>query len=420
MRWVSRSVYCLFFAVLFLSSCQQGSPKLYNPSLVDFTVTYNPYLEGQFYPSLVMALASTATQEDTQFAINNSSFSISVISPVNRGVLRIVIDSSKLNYVTILQEEMPRKGERYTYYPSIKWKFDKLYGIRQQGFADMTFTCYINDEEVDVKNLRINYRSVGDCLLSVKDDGGRLHDYRWMVAAYVNEEHPFIDSILTEMLNQGIISRITGYQSGRDYVVKQVEAIWYYALQRGITYSSISCATNPTKRSNVQHIRFFDEVYNLRQANCIDACVFFASIMRKIGLKPLIFIDPCHAYLGYYTDKNRKQLKLLETTITSWVDFPALDKAYQPDAEGGERLPKAQFDKVSKYLDDQQIRQWEAGTLSYDAMKRAVAHTLFQKASEHNSDTYKANKSLYENTDSIFYQQLDIEQLRNTVRPISE
>ena len=405
-----------FYLLLSLSSCQFAGPKkLYDPVQVQFKAEYNPIFEGQFYPSLVMAVDHTNPELSTP-----QLFTVSVTAPANNAVLRITIDSSRLNYVTIFQEELPRRGERYTFYPTVKWKFDKLYALRQRGTADLTFTCYINDEEVDISNLRLNYHSVGDCLLSIRDTSGTLRDFRWMIAAYVNEEHPYIDSILSDMLASGIVSKINGYQQGGDQVVKQVEAIWHYALMRGIAYSSVSCATNPTKNTNNQHVRFFDEVYSSRQANCVDACVFFASVMRKIGLKPVIFIDPCHAYLGYYTDKRRKQIRLLETTITAWANFPALDRAYNPDAEGADRLPKEQYDKVAKYLTDAQKKQWEEGAMTLDGLKRAVSHELFVRASDYDVELHSQNLPHYNDPNSIVYQMLDIEQLRQYVSPVTE
>ena len=401
-----------------LAGCQPKSPKLYNPAEVKFVAAYNPFLENQFYPSLVMGLSNYKDTEPT-IPDSNALFSVSVTAPTNHAVLRVTIDSSNLNYVTIFQEDLSKKGERYTFYPSPKWKYDKLYTIRQQGVTDLTFTCFINDEEVDVKNLRLNYRSVNDCLLSIRDVSGKLHDFRWLFAAYVNEEHPYIDSILSGMLEQGVINKISGYQLNSKHVEDQVEALWHYALERGITYSSISCTSNPTKRSNIQHIRFFDEVYNTRQANCVDACVFFASVMRKIGLKPVIFVEPCHAYLGYYTDKNRKNLKLLEATITGWVDFASLSRSYDPKANGANRLPAAQYEKVSKYLTDSQQALWESGKMTFDELKHAVAHNLFIKASTYNEENYNNNKGLFKDPENLQFQQLDIELLRKQVSPIN-
>ncbi len=410
--------------LLITASCHHVRPKVFDPAQVAFTAGYAPLFENQFYPSLVMGVASLS---DPTYAMSDTGalFSVSVTAPVSNAVLRITIDSSKLNYVTIFQEVLPVKDMRYTFYPTIKWKFDQLYRTRQQGVADLTFTCYINDEEVDVENLRINYRSANDCLLSVRDSAGRNHDYRWLFAAYVNEEHPYIDSILSDIMQQGVVSKISGYQSDAKSVVSQVEAIWYYALERGIRYSSISCTATPTTRSNVQHIRFFDEVYSSRQANCVDACVFFASIMRKIGLKPVIFVEPCHAYLGYYTDRGRKNLRLLETTITAWADFPALTRDYnatmeaKPEAQGKDRISKAMNDKYLKYLTADEKKKWEEDRMDFETFKRTVAHNLFLKATEYDSDNYKNNKKLFADADNAQYQLLDIEQLRKIVQPIN-
>ena len=412
------SLLVFSFYLLVFSSCQFAGPKkLYDPAQIDFQAEYNPIFEGQFYPSLVMAVDHT----NPLLADNNLHlFSVSVTAPTNNAVLRITIDSSRLNYVTIFQEELPRRGERYTFYPTVKWKYDKLYALRQRGTADLTFTCFVNDEEIDVSNIRLNYHSAGDCLLSIRDASGTLRDFRWMIAAYVNEEHPYIDSILSDMLASGIVSKINGYQQGSDQVVKQVEAIWHYALMRGIAYSSVSCATNPTKNTNIQHVRFFDEVYSSRQANCVDACVFFASVMRKIGLKPVIFIDPCHAYLGYYTDKKRKQIKLLETTMTAWANFPALDRAYNPDAEGADRLPKERYDKVAKYLTDAHNNQCDEVTMTLDGLKRAVSHELFIRATNYDVELHNQNLPHYNDPNNILYQMLDIEQLRQYVSPVTE
>ena len=398
----------LFVLLLALTACNSRGPKLYDPAQVAFRAEYNPLFDGQIYPSLILG-----TNNNT-FDFQLAAFNIEVTAPTDNAVLRVVIDSSALNYVTIIQEILPRRGETYRFQPSVKWKYDILRSLRTPGAVDFTFTCYLNDEEVDVKNLHLAYRTVNECPLSLTD-GTQLSDFRWLFAAYVNEDHPKIEQILTEILDQGIVTRLAGYQSGEQAVRDQVFAVWYYALDHGITYSSITCTSNPSPRANVQHIRFFDEVLGTRQANCVDACVFFASILRKLGLKPVIFVEPCHAYLGYYTDRNRKHISLLETTITSWVNFPELERSL--DADG--RLPEAKFERVKKYLGDTEIQQYQDGSLSFAQLKRAVARSLFEKASEYDRETYNANREHFADSTSITYQQLDIEMLRRQVQPIN-
>lgn len=399
----------LVAATCLLGACHNGNPsaKLFNPTQVAFTADYNPLFDSQIYPSMILA-TTNANQPTTP------TFTTTVTSPADNAVLRIVIDSSALNYVTIFQEILPRRGQTYTFQPSLKWKYDVLRRIRQPRAVDITFTCYINDEEVDIKNLHLNCRSVNECPLSLVYRG-QASDFRYLFAAYVNEDHPQIEQILTDILAQGTIRRLAGYQNGAESVRNQVFAIWYYVLNRGIAYSSITCTSNPSPRANVQHIRFFDEVWETRQANCVDACVFFASILRKIGLKPVIFVEPCHAYLGYYTDKNRRHIELLETTITAWVNFPDLEQNLDPEGN----LPAEAFDKISKYLGEKDIEQYRKGLLSFDQLKLAIAHNLFDKATTYDTDTYQANLAHFADTSSITYQQLDIEQLRQSVQPIN-
>ena len=402
----------LLAAALLAVACHtpHGS-KVFDPKQVAFSAEYNPLFDGQLYPSMLLATGGSSLSTKD---LSLNTFSVSLTSPTDNAVLRVVIDSSALNYVTIFQEILPRRGEQYTFQPSLKWKYDVLRRMRQPGSVDLTFTCYINDEEVDIKNLHLGCRSVNECPLSLVYNG-TTSDFRWLFAAYVNEDHPQIEQILSDIVEQGVVTRLAGYQSGEKAVCEQVFAVWYYMLDHGISYASITCTSNPSPRANVQHIRFFDEVWNSRQANCVDACVFLASILRKLGLKPVIFVEPCHAYLGYYTDRNRKHIELLETTITSWVNFPDLERSL--DDEG--RLPEDKFEKVKKYLSDSDVQRYQQGGMTFQQLKLAVARSLFDKATEYDRETYNTNLDHFADPNAITYQQLDIELLRRLVQPIN-
>ena len=406
-------ILLVFGSYLLLLTACSSSPgnKKYDPQRVAFSAQVNPLFDSQLYPSLILALNQTG---DPELSSQLAPFSVSVTSPANNALLRIVVDSSLFNYVTTFEEILPLKGETYTFRPTLNWKYDRLATLRQSRPLDLPFTCYLNDEQVSTRNIHLNLRTVNECPLSFRH-GSQKIDTRWLFAAYVNEDHPYIENILGEILTQGVVSRITGYQNGAKTVREQVFAVWYYALNRGIAYSSISCTSNPSSTTNVQHIRFFDQVYNSRQANCIDACVFFASILRKIGLRPVIFVEPCHAYLGYYSDKkSTSKIELLETTITAWVNFPELEQSL--DGEG--KLPEESYNKISKYLSEKQRNDYLAGKLTFEGLKIAVARSLFDQASKYDLETYTKNKANFENPDNLSYQQLDIEKLRQIVAPL--
>ena len=398
----------LALALLMVSCNSIVKKKTIDAKSVNFEATYNEDFDNVLYPSMLLALANYRGDD------MDTLFTVSVVAPQNNALLRIVVDSTVLNYVSITQEMLPKKGNKYTFAPVIKWKFQSMYRMRQQGIIDLTFTCYINDEEVDVKNIRLNYRPTNECLMSLIGKDGRYHDYRWLFAAYVDEDHPKIDGILSEILSQGIVTTFDGAKNEKK-VETQMRAIWYYALNRGLSYSSITCTSNGSKKTNSQYIRFFDDVYVNRQANCIDACVFFSSIMRKVGLLPVIFVDPCHAYLGYYTDKSKKKIALLETTITGWVNLPELDEHY--DAESG-LLEEKNYAKISKYLNDRQKATYEAGKMTLEDIKKAVANNLFDRAADYQKENYKNNRLLYSDTSQQMYRMLVIDEMRPLISPI--
>ena len=414
--------------LLLLASC--GHPKTgkqFDPAKVAFTAHVDPLYDGQLYPSLLLALSSIdspAPAASSPLATLPSPVAASLVAPANNAVLRIVVDSSAYNYVTILQEILPSRGQTYTFHPAIKWKYDRLRQNRQNTPLDLTLTCYINDEETDIRNLHLTLRSVNECPLSLRYPDGEqpqgaaspLVDTRWLVAAYVNEEHPEIPQIAEQILSQGLVTSLKGYQSGKsDDVRQQVLAVWHNTLLRGISYSSISCTANPSSRANVQHIRFFDEVWRTRQANCIDACVYFASILRKTGLRPLIFVEPCHAYLGYYTDKKQKNIALLETTVTSWVNYPDLLRNLDEDGY----LPEEQLQKISKYLSTRQLQDYAERKITTDQLLLLLSRSLFDKASTYNQETHNANRQHFADPTNTSFQQLDIETLRQIVQPIN-
>ena len=280
---------------------------------------------------------------------------------------------------------------------------------------DFTFTCYINDEEVDVKNMRLSYRSINECLLGLRDSTNKYIDYRWMFAAFVNEDHPWLDIMLNNILDQHLVNRFAGYQLGEKEVLNQVFAIWYFIQTKGIKYSSISNTSKYSKQVNSQYIRFFDEVYRNQQANCIDACAFMASILKKIGIMPVIFVEPSHAYLGFYKDKSKKKLVLLETTLAGNVDIVAIDD--KVDTASG-LLPLEVLDKYKKYLTEKDIEKYLAGTTTLEQLKRTISRTNFNNAINYNIKRYNENKKYFSQPNNHNYQKLDISELRQLVLPI--
>ena len=207
-------------------------------------------------------------------------------------------------------------GETYTILPKIKYKYDALARQRQAQPITVTFSVEIGDEDAEEQSVTVTLRSINDCPFTVVDDDDEAHDVSFMFAAYVNEQHPFVDKVLREALDTGVVDSFTGYQSkDTTEVYRQVYALWHALSLRDLRYSDITTTAAESDSVNSQHVRFLDESINNGQANCVDGSVLLASLLRKIGVEPILVMVPGHCYLAFYLDAEATQIAALETTL---------------------------------------------------------------------------------------------------------
>jgi len=239
-----------------------------------------------------------------------------------------LIESSKLSFTAKDSEVLVEAA------PKLKFDFDVLERNRQTRPVNITFRVTRNGETLNDVDQTWQLREVNDCPYQVlaktsKRNGNiveKFEDTRFMFAAYVNENHPWVDQILKEAKNTGITSVFCGYNEGKanlNDVLLQVKAIWAALKNRKMTYSSITDTTPSAAGAGVQYVRFIDESIRSTQANCVDGSVLMASILKKIGIKPLLVLVPGHCYLAFWTnDQNRGgQLCGLETTMLGTSSF---------------------------------------------------------------------------------------------------
>jgi hypothetical protein len=185
--------------------------------------------------------------------------------------------------------------------PKLKWDFEALRKIKEQTPVVVSFKVTVDEEELEEQTENYIIRSINDCPFYVLADqeGTEFTDISWVFAAYVNENHPWIDGILKEALESELVNSFTGYQSDNpDEVIAQVFAIWNVLQRRGIKYSDIS-STVPSKLVVSQSVRFLDDSIDATQANCVDGSVLMASILRKIGIDAHLVMVPGHCFLAF-------------------------------------------------------------------------------------------------------------------------
>lgn len=207
-------------------------------------------------------------------------------------------------------------------FPKAVWDYEVLHQVIEQRPANVTIKVSIDGKELPEVNETVVLRSINDCPFYILFDeaGEDFDDISFMFAAYVNENHPWINGLLKEALDvgkdTGIIESFDGYQSGDpDVVVAQVFAIWNALQRRGIKYSSIT-TTTPSKYASCQSVRFLDESVQHSQANCVDGSVLMASILRKIGIDVYLVMVPGHCFLAFMNGEgDDAELIGLETTM---------------------------------------------------------------------------------------------------------
>lgn len=245
-----------------------------------------------------------------------------------------------------------------TLLPRIGWDYAALARVEQARPLVLSFELSLDGVSLGERQQRVRLRSVNDALYYIDEPGTQRDlDFNWLFAAYVNEDHPLVDEILALALASGVVEGFTGYQRGDpDQVLKQVFALWHLLYQRGIRYSSIARTANQHPRVLSQHVRFIDQTWVRTQANCVDASVLLASLLRKIDLRPALVLVPGHMFLRVDLDPRGRRQAWLETTLLG------TNAATIPRSASTQQRLDAAFDNFAAALDAGQQRADQAGT----------------------------------------------------------
>lgn len=273
--------------------------------------------DGQLFPALILATAGMvepATHAAAVLGDPGGLVGARVLATRDSQPVRLVVRIPGLARESILATTLPRAGQRYELYPTISWNFEALRALRLPGPATVEFELALDTAPAEAESRRVQVRSINDAPYFATGGGGEV-DLSWIFAAYVNEDHPLVDTILAEALASGIVDRFDGYGGNAEQVYRQAFAIWHALRQRGIHYSNITRNSGPQARVLFQHVRFLDESWRNTQANCVDGSVLIASALRRIGIEPTLVVLPGHMLLGFDLDRTGKARAYLETTL---------------------------------------------------------------------------------------------------------
>ncbi len=380
-------------------------------------------MDSQLFPSLLLATATVrpgADEENDPEVLGDAygAVGISITSPAPKTAVKVTLLENSVMNQSSWSGVLDQAEVEYWVAPTINYKFDALRRVRQQVPLNVTFRLEVAGKIVGEQTQTVTLRTINDCPFGVADKEQSIRDepaagslgkaseeppsgedagytdMGWMFAAYVNENGPIVEQVLKEGLRTGVVDHFAGYQGGQEDVVREVLALWTALQKRGIKYSNITTTAGTSETVLSQHVRFVDESVANEQANCVDGSVLFASLLRKLGMRPFLVIVPGHMFMGFYLDGEGEDRIALETTLLG--SKPEKSAAQLP--EGLRNLEKKLGPKIA----------------ASDSWKTFAAAVVAGTAN------LQANAAKFEEEDSPEFQIIDLDEARKDgIMPIA-
>ncbi len=291
-----------------------AAPTTPAPTAPVFEMTCS--FQNNIYPSLMLSLGVTYPEYTRCLMVVLHN-----LPPA--GALQLRIESGL--FVEPLQIAVNAGSPTVTLNPELPWNFDALRRNAQITPQSFVSTLLVDGKPAAEATLACMVHSVNEAVSRIYLGGpaGQWLDTGVCFAAFVNEDHPWINTLLQEALSSGSIRAFTGYQGGSQATLLQVQAIWDTLASRGLSYVNVATDSGTSAQVSTQYVRFLDQSVHDQGANCVDASVLFASILRRIGLRPVLLFKPGHCFTGYYDAQEGGHLVAFETTYLGTTSFLA-------------------------------------------------------------------------------------------------
>jgi hypothetical protein len=284
---------------------------------------WSPIVEfdNQLFPATILALATKHVNNlpPTYLGDPNGALGVAITSLTPGARVRVSVKVDRLADESTLETVLADANRQYEIFPPIRFDTRALAKIREAFPTTAVFSVSAGGVSIGEQTRPIQVRAVNDIPFEYRARNGKLRDFSSLFAAFVDENHPWIDGVLSEALRCGAVQQFIGYQGKPNDVVRQIFAIWNVLQRHEVKYSSITRPSGESQTVMSQHVRFLDESIRYSQANCVDGTVLFASILYKIGLSPVLVIKPGHMFLGIHVTSPSPGQKpnwiFLETTL---------------------------------------------------------------------------------------------------------
>jgi len=271
--------------------------------------------QNNIYPSLMLSFG-------VAYPVYTRCLTIALHGLQGAGQVQLRVESSL--FVEALQVPVDASSGSVTVSPELPWNFDALRRSAQLSPQSFVATLTVDGKPVAEATLVCTLHSVNEAVSRIYNTStGQWQDTSVCFAAFVNEDHPWINALLQEAIASGGAHAFTGYQGGPQATLQQVQAVWDALAARGLSYVNVATDSGTSPLVSTQYVRFLDQSVHDQGANCVDASVLFASILRRIGLRPVLLFRPGHCFTGFYDAAEGGRVVAFETTLLGSAPFSA-------------------------------------------------------------------------------------------------
>jgi hypothetical protein len=338
LRAVALGLGVLFSAQGATPAALTWEPVVFSSSLV---------ATDELFPAQILAVASAKRAATPARYLGDSNGVLGIVATATKpgAHLQVTVRLDGFADDSTFAATLPEANQQYELWPTMRFDSRALARLQQAVPTTAVFSVVMDGVSLGDQTRTVTMRSVNDVPLAYRQKDGGALDTSNLFAGFVNENSPVVEKILGRALDVRAVDRFKGYQGTPQDVAREVFAVWNVLQREGVKYSSIPMSSGQSQAVFSQHVRFPDETYQNRQANCVDGSVLIASVLYKLGIYPQLVLVPGHMFVGYFTDSRRQQIQFLETTRIGEPGLSQMRRDWR-------------FLTPSSYLDSESYRQF--------------------------------------------------------------
>ena len=343
-----RALQLGLLAALLAGSLPAQSPSAAPAPEIDFL-----YGDRELFPSAIVCFTADsrfAPVDEQQLGDPQGVISIRLTAPTDDCPVQVTLSETAFFEESHVSCRLPKAGTVYYVAPVVRYRAERL-ASQKQPLANLVIHAVVElpGESLDLST-KVVVHSVNDAIMQYQNRSKNAaasdwkSDAKYILAAYVNENNPWIDQRVTRhALDKHYVDSFVGYQGDAESVKKELKAVYDTLADFGFKYTSFKEPSAVLVRRGghvrLQAIRLVGDSLESAQANNIETALILASVFRKLSIDTTVFMLPKkQVLLGVYLGSSRKKEGALLVLDPRKLGYEGFDAAVAAGAAAFEPI----------------------------------------------------------------------------------